>query len=106
MNIDFFKSLSNAGVVKLEITVDDLLKVMKDIARETANTFLAKMEEERTPQFIPRKEAMKMLNVTTGLTMQRWEEKGYLNPHRISGRIFYIKNEIVDAFERFKREEV
>ena len=62
MDLFELKSLSNAGVLKLEITADDLKKVMKDVARETAITFLAKMEEERTPQFIPRKEAMKMLN--------------------------------------------
>lgn len=106
MSKDFFTSLSNAGVVKLEITADDLLKVMKAVARETASSFLAKMEEVRSPEFIPRKEAMKMLNVTTALTMIRWEEKGYLNPHRIGGRIFYRQDEIVTAFEKFYRKEV
>lgn len=100
-----FTGLSNARVVKLEITADDLLKVMKDVVRKTANSFLAKMEEERSPQFFKRKEAMKMLNVTTALTMIRWEEKGYLNPHRISGRIFYRQDEIVAAFEKFCRKE-
>lgn len=102
----FFAGLSNAGVVKLEITADDLQKVMKDVARETAISLLAKMEEERTPQFITRREAMKMLNVTTALTMIRWEGKGYLNPHRISGRIFYRLDEVISAFEKFCREEV
>jgi hypothetical protein len=105
MSVNLFTSLSNAGVVKLEITVDDLQKVMNDVARETANFCLAKMNEERSPEFIPRKEAMKMLNVTTALTMIRWEEKGYLNPHRISGRIFYRQDEVVTAFEKFVRKE-
>jgi hypothetical protein len=106
MRTDFFTSFSSAGVLKLEITAEDLEKVMKNVARETANSLLAKMEEERTPEFIPRKEAMKMLNVTTALTMIRWEEKGYLNPTRIGSRIFYRKDEVVTAFEKFKREEV
>jgi len=103
---DFFASLSSAGVIKLEITADDLQRVMKDVARETASSFMAKMEEERSPEFIPRKEAMKMLNVTTALTMIRWEVKGYLNPHRIGGRIFYRQDEVVAAFEKFSRKEV
>lgn len=106
MDLFELKSLSKAGVIKLEITADDLQKVMKDVARETANILLAKMEEERSPEFLPRKEAMVLLNVTTALTMIRWEEKGSLNPHRIGGRIFYRKDEILKAFEEFKREEV
>lgn len=105
MGVDFFSSLSNAGVIKLEITADDLQKVMKEVARETAISFLSKMEEERSPEFIPRKEAMKILNVSTALTMIRWEEKGYLNPHRIGGRIFYRQNEVIAAFEKFYRME-
>lgn len=105
MNKDFFTSLSKAGVLKVEITAEDLQKVMKDVARETANSLLAKMEEERSPKFIPRKEAMVFLNVTTALTMIRWEEKGYLNPHRIGGRIFYRQDDIVAAFEKFCRKE-
>jgi len=106
MDLFELRSFSKAGVVKLEITADDLMKVMKDVARETANTLLAKMEEERSPEFISRKEAMALLKVTTALTMIRWEGKGYLNPHRIGGRIFYRKDEILNAFEKFKREEV
>jgi hypothetical protein len=106
MDLFELKSLSKGGVVKLEITADDLQKVMKDVARETANILLAKMEEERSPEFIPRLEAMKLLNVTTALTMIRWEEKDFLHPHRISGRVFYRKDEILSAFEKFKREEV
>lgn len=106
MDLFELKSLSKGGVIKLEITADDLEKVMKDVARETANILLAKMEEERSPEFISRKDAMKLLNVTTALTMIRWEKKDYLHPHRISGRVFYRKDEILSAFEKFKREEV
>lgn len=102
---DFFNSLSNAGVIKLEITADDLLSVMKDVSRETANFCLAKMNEDRSPEFMPRKEAMKLLNVSTALTMIRWEEKGYLNPHRISGRIFYRQDEVINAVEKFSRQD-
>lgn len=106
MSKDFFTSLSSVGVLKLDITTDEFLKVMKDLARDTANFCLAKMNEERSPEFITRKEAKEMLKVTTDLTMMRWEGKGFLNPHRISGRVFYRKDEILSAFEKFKREEV
>jgi len=103
MNLIELSSLGMAGVVKLEITASDLLNVLNDVAKATANSILTKMNGDRSPEFIPRKEAMKMLNVTTALTMIRWEEKEYLIPHRIGGRIFYRKDEVVAAFERFSR---
>lgn len=107
MQSDFYSSVSNAGVLKLEVTAEDLMVVLKKVASETANNLLAEMNKERIPEFVPtRKEAMKMLNVTTALRMIRWEEKGYLNPFRIGGRIFYRKDEVISAFENSEREEV
>ncbi|SHJ88086.1 hypothetical protein SAMN05444280_1375 [Tangfeifania diversioriginum] len=54
-------------------------------------------------EFIPRKEAIERLNVKTANTMSSWEEKGYLNPHRIGGRIYYRQNEFAGSAERFPR---
>ena len=91
------------GVLKYEITAQDLEQVIEDVVIKTTEVILAKLEKEHSPEFIPRKEAMKKLNVKSPLTMSRWEEKGYLNPHLIGGRIFYRQDEIKEAFERFKR---
>ena len=96
--------VDNVSAVKLEVTAEDLMKVVMDIIRETTNTILAKFDEERSPEFIPRKDAMKMLNVKTANTMSSWEEKGYLKPHRLGGRIYYRQDELADAAERFRRE--
>mgnify|MGYP006301395529 CR=1 FL=1 len=106
MNKDsFFDSVSNAGVLKYEITAEDLMKVVMDIIRETTDSILAKYDEMRSPEFIPRKEAMKMLNVKTANTMSNWEKKGYLNPHRMGGRIYYRQDELTEAMERLEREK-
>ncbi len=51
-------SESNAGVLKYEITAEDLMKVVMDIIRETTKSILTKYDEERSPDFIPRKEAV------------------------------------------------
>jgi hypothetical protein len=96
---------NGAGILKLEVNADDLMKVMKDVIAETTNSLIAKFYEERNPEFIPRKEAMKKLNVKTSLTMQRWEEQGYLIPHRIGGRIFYRQDELATAAEKFSRTD-
>ena len=97
------ENFSSAGVIKYEISEQDLMAVITRLATDTANSVIAKFEEERTPEFITRKEAMEVLNVKTASTMISWEEKGYLNPHKICGRIFYRKDQIVQAFENFTR---
>lgn len=106
MQLEKLNELSLLGTVKIEMLAGDLLDVVKDVAKETARIFLAKMNEERSPEFLSRKDAMNALNVSTALTMIRWEEKGYLNPFRMGGRIFYRKDEVLKAFENFKRVEV
>lgn len=95
--------MSNAASVKLEVSASDLMNVIKEVITETTNSILARQDEKRSPEFVTRKEAMEKLNVKTALTMSRWEEKGYLSPHRIGGRIFYRKDELATAFERFSR---
>jgi len=96
-------SISNAGVLKLKITADDLLEMVKKVVEDTVNIFYSQLIEERNPEFMTRKDAMKLLNVKTALTMIRWEQKGYLNPHRLSGRVYYRQNEVTNAFEKFSR---
>jgi hypothetical protein len=101
----FINNLKIPGAVKIELAAKDLLTSINRCTEEKALLSFRKMDDERSTEFIPRKEAMKMLNVSTALTMIRWEEKGYLNPHRIGGRIFYRQNEVIAAFEKFYRME-
>lgn len=103
MSCTDLKSLSNAGVVKLEITADDLLKLVQNVAKETAEFVLFSFKENQSPELLTRKQARDLLNVKTDLTMIRWEEKGYLVPHKICSRVFYRKNEVIAAAERFSR---
>lgn len=105
MNIDLLKSYGNHGVLRLEVTADDLINMMREVTRETINSVLAKFNDERSTEFISRKEAMKKLDVKTALTMIRWEEKGILNPHKNGGRVYYRENEIVACFEKFSRTD-
>lgn len=104
---ELLKSSGNAGtpIVKYEITEKDLRKVIENVIKDTANLVLSKFEDDRNTEFITRKEAMEFLNVKSPVTMMNWEEKDYLNPHRIGGRIFYRKDEVIQAFEKFSRVE-
>nr|WP_319998408.1 helix-turn-helix domain-containing protein [uncultured Draconibacterium sp.] len=100
-----FNDVSSIAAVKLEATTDDLMKLFRDVITETTNSIIAKLDEERSPEILTRKEAMKKLDIKSEATMINWEKKGYLSPHRIGGRIFYQKNEVVDALERFTRPD-
>ena len=100
-----FNDVSSIAAVKLEATADDLMKLIRDVITETTNSIIAKLDEGRSPEILTRKEAMKKLDIKSEATMINWEKKGYLSPHRIGGRIFYQKNEVVDALERFTRPD-
>lgn len=95
----------NAGVLKFEITANDLMQVISDTVNKTKEAFIKDIEIASNDELIPRKEAMEILNVKTILTMIRWEKKGYLNPHRLASRIFYKRSEVLNAATQFDRLE-
>lgn len=50
---------SNARLtVKYEITAEDLERVIEDVVVRTTEVLLAKFENERSPKFVTRKEAI------------------------------------------------
>ncbi len=104
MDIIPYLENSKAVAIKVEITAEDLIQVIKNVAEETVKIILSKVIDSRDSDFVPRKQAMTLLNVKSPITMMKWEEKGYLTPHKISGRIFYRKDDITNAFEKFSRE--
>lgn len=106
IDINSLQEMSTSGVLKLEISAGDFLQVINDIAHKTAQELLTKFEKERSPEFISRKEAMKLLGVATNLTMNRWENKEYLIPYKISGRVYYKKDEVLGALERCGRKNL
>lgn len=104
MNILPFLNNSNAVAIKIEITANDLVDVIKRVTEETVEILLSKLIVDKPSDFITRKDAMTLLNVKTAVTMIRWEEKGYLIPHKISNRIYYRKNEVLKALEVLNRD--
>ncbi|KJF45360.1 MerR family transcriptional regulator [Draconibacterium sediminis] len=92
-NTDLQTVIRESGVIR-STDVANLPPISKDESSDSS-------EEE--DKLITRKEAMRLLNVKTVLTMIRWEEKGILNPLRINSRIRYWKSEILDAAESFQR---
>ena len=105
MNLDILSNPDIQGTVKFEITASDLLAVIDNAVNKAKEAFAKEADQIANDEFIPRKEAMEILNVKTVLTMIRWEKKEYLTPYRMSSRIFYKKSEVLAAVEQFKRME-
>lgn len=97
------ESINGVATLKLEVTADDLFKLMEKVITETTNQVLDRVDEKCSPEFFTRKEAMKRLSIKSEATMINWEKKGYLNPKKIGGRIFYRQNELVEALEKVER---
>jgi len=106
MTIESLQALSTSGTLKLEISAGDLLEVMNSVAQNVARELLIEFEQEQNPEFISRKEAMSLLGVATNLTMQRWEDKEYLIPYKVSGRVYYKRSEVLGALERCGRNHL
>ncbi|MFB6343218.1 hypothetical protein ACE1ET_15940 [Saccharicrinis sp. FJH62] len=98
-----FESLQNVGTVKFEITAEDLRRVIEDTVKMTSASIMESFKAEQQPTIISRKEAMEILEVKSKVTMVNWEKKGYLNPKRIGSRVFYDKDEVLNAAESFTR---
>lgn len=97
------ESIDGVATLKLEVSADDLMKMMERVIKETTNSVLAKLNEGRPSELYTRKEAMKKLGVKSEATMINWEKKGYLSPHKLGNRIFYRQDDLVEALERVER---
>ncbi len=101
MVYDFTNLVKIPGALRFEVRAQDLMEIIDKVAKSTAEN-VVKQKLEQT-EYLSRKDAMALLKVKTNLTMQRWEAKGFLTPHRISNRIYYRKKEIYSALESFER---
>lgn len=100
---EMLKDREKYGNVKLEITVDDLLDVIDITVAKAKEAFTKQLDLERNDKLIPRKVAMKQLNVKTTATMIAWEKRGYLIPRKIGSRVFYKSSQLKKAVEQFHR---
>ena len=79
----------------LLVTTEDL----REFAFELLNEYRVQLDEQqRGEQLVPKSEAMTELKVSE-VTLWRWEQSGYLKPHKIGSRVFYSRADI-DAVKR------
>jgi predicted site-specific integrase-resolvase len=49
-------------------------------------------------EIIPRKKALEILQVSAS-TLDRYQKAGILKPHRLGGKVFFLRSELVQALK-------
>ena len=94
MGTTTFTNAENANI-HLVMTPQDL----KEFGLELLNEYRAQLDEQqRGDQLVSRSETLAELKVSE-VTLWRWEQSGYLKPHKIGSRVFYSRADI-DAVKR------
>jgi hypothetical protein len=74
------------------ISPSQLVELLRPMIREEVRLVMAEQEEK----LISPAEACKLFKpAITKATLASWTEKGWLQEHRIGGRVFYLQSEIL-----------
>jgi hypothetical protein len=74
------------------ISPNQLVELLRPMIREEVRLVMAEQEEK----LISPAEACKLFKpAITKATLASWTEKGWLQEHRIGGRVFYLQSEIL-----------
>lgn len=81
------------------LSSDDLKSLIQDSVRtELSKINLNKASTPETEQPISQTEALAFLGKSRQ-TLNEWRRKGVISGHRLGGRIFYFKSELVKAMK-------
>lgn len=103
MNMSLIEKLVEEGNIKVELTLDDLVEIIRITAKEVVEIMDAEKKIITDKELIPRQKTMQMLKVKTAKTMTELEIKGLIHPQRVGGRIFYEKADVLNCADKFVR---
>ena len=85
------------------ISLDALIKQIRDVVREEVKAELQKEEE----QLVAPSEACKMfVPAISERTLFDWASQGLIQKHRLGGRTYYKRSEIVASLKSLKKYKV
>ena len=74
------------------ITIDQLVESLRAMIREEVRLVFSEQEERLLS---PAETCKLFIPAITKATLTSWTEKGWLQDHRIGGRVFYLKSEVL-----------
>ena len=93
---DSTKKVNDAGftnqILLNGITIDQLVESFRPMIREEVRLVFSEQEE----RLLSPAETCKLFRpAITKATLTAWTDKGWLQEHRIGGRVFYLKSEVL-----------
>ena len=74
------------------ITIDQLVESLRPMIREEVRLVFSEQEERLLS---PAETCKLFIPAITKATLTSWTEKGWLQDHRIGGRVFYLKSKVM-----------
>ncbi len=91
------------SIILTNVTVDDLKSIIDERLQAALTTFKPAEPETKEEELIKIEEVCKLLNVSK-VTIHAWKKSGKLPFYRISNKIYFKRNEIVDALRKIERK--
>ena len=92
--------MDNSQVIISGLTPIQLIELFRPMLQQE----IAKLKDERTESLLSPAEACKLFNPPiTRPTLKAWTDKRLLQDHRIGGRVFYKRSEILDSLQTLKK---
>lgn len=96
------KSSPQEGGVCLILSENDLRSVVREMYAEERQRTEKAIAENREVPTISRRDAARMLNITTS-TLWRWDKEGYLSPVKVGSKVLYRSTDIDRLLNRAEK---
>lgn len=84
-------------------TLDDLKSVISESISNELQKFRPQQPDQQDDQLLKIGDIAKMLHVSN-VTVFAWKKAGKIPFHRISRKIYFKKNEVMDALKKIERK--
>jgi len=91
--------MKNESITQVHgLSSNDLFTGFSQIIDEKINAFEKRLSNKEKPEYLSRKEVSELLNVSL-VTISSWSKKGILQPHKIGGRVRFIRKQVEETLQ-------
>ena len=87
------------NIIFTQIPIDEFKNVLSATVREELQKLYASQPQQQETEYITRQETARILGISLP-TLHDWTKRGIVAGYRISTRIRYRKNEILEALQQ------
>jgi excisionase family DNA binding protein len=87
------------NIIFTQIPIDEFKNVLSETVREELQKLNTSQPQQQETEYITRQETARILGISLP-TLHDWTKKGVIVGYRISTRVRYRKNEILEALQQ------